>query len=157
MAADLGVRTEGIPALELWDVLLGRDLRIVFHEDNQAMIQVCKSGRNPTMRHLGRTHAVDVAWLHERYEADVFELRYEQSENMSADIFTKAFTDKDKWAHACRLINHIDPATFLQAPTPDGGIADNLKAKLRNKEAIQLRNEAHDKKMSDALVGRKTS
>ena len=67
VSADLAVRTEGIPALELWNVLLGRELRLVFHEDNQAMIAVCGSGKNPTMRHLGRTHKVDVAWLHERF------------------------------------------------------------------------------------------
>ena len=38
VAADLAVRTEGIPALELWEVLLGRTMHIIFHEDNQAMI-----------------------------------------------------------------------------------------------------------------------
>ena len=56
VAADLAVRTEGTPALELWEVSLGRTLRIIFHEDNQAMICVCKTGKTPKMRHVGRTH-----------------------------------------------------------------------------------------------------
>ena len=40
VAADLAVRTEGIPAVELWKVLLARTMRIIFHEDNQAMLCV---------------------------------------------------------------------------------------------------------------------
>ena len=40
---------------------------------------------------------------------------------MAADIFTKAFNDKDKWAHACQLINIVDPAVFWKGPTADGG------------------------------------
>ena len=67
VAADMALRTIGIPALELWSVVLDRpDLRITFHEDNQAMIKVMESGRNPTMRHVGRTHRVSIAWLHVR-------------------------------------------------------------------------------------------
>ena len=76
VAADFAVRTEGLPAIDLWSLLLGRELRVIFHEDNQAMIAVCKSGKNPTMRHLGRTHKVDVAWLHETFNSGHYELKY---------------------------------------------------------------------------------
>ena len=68
VAADTALRTIGIPALELWAVLFKRpDAVITFHEDNQAMMKVMETGRNPTMRHLGRTHRVSIAWLHERF------------------------------------------------------------------------------------------
>ncbi len=59
----------GIPARDLWEVLLRKDIPLFFHEDNQAMIQVVKTGKNPTMRHLGRVHRIAVGWLHERWEA----------------------------------------------------------------------------------------
>ena len=39
VAADVAVRLEGVPALPLWDLLLGRPQQILFHEDNQAMIR----------------------------------------------------------------------------------------------------------------------
>jgi hypothetical protein len=65
VAADAAARQIGIPCLELWGQVLGRDMVCNFHEDNGAMIQVCKTGRNQTMRHLGRTHRIDVHWLHE--------------------------------------------------------------------------------------------
>ena len=55
-----------LPAMDLWEVLLPGGCRGQFHEDNQAMIQVIKTGRNPTMRHLHRVHRVGVGWLHER-------------------------------------------------------------------------------------------
>lgn len=55
-----------IPALQLWDVLGPKMQLPMFHEDNQAMVLVVLSGRNPTMRHLGRVHRVSVQRLHER-------------------------------------------------------------------------------------------
>ena len=54
------LRTEGIAALELWEVLLGRSLRVIFHEDDQAMVAVCKSVRNSTRRST-RIHIVDAS------------------------------------------------------------------------------------------------
>ncbi len=68
MAADLAVRTVGIPSLSLWDKLSDRNVVCLFHEDNAAMIQVCRTGKNPTMRHMGRTHRVDVLWLCEVFK-----------------------------------------------------------------------------------------
>ncbi len=41
-----------------------------FQEDNQAMIRVIETGRNPTKRHLGRVHRVATSWLHERLGID---------------------------------------------------------------------------------------
>lgn len=49
---------------------------------------------------------------------------------MAADILNKAFTDKDKWQHACELINHVDPRTFWSAAsTDDGGNKTTIKLK----------------------------
>ena len=53
-----------LPSYDIWDALLGNEYHSVFHEDNQAMIRVTKSGKNPTMKHLNRCHRVSVAWLH---------------------------------------------------------------------------------------------
>ena len=99
------------------------------------MIQVCRTGRNPTMRHLGRTHRVDVHWLHERFSDPAFVLYKEDTKGMRADVFTKGFTDADKWGYALYLINHIDPARFWRKnpdiPTvsgPAGGDSDSTPA-----------------------------
>ena len=67
VAGAFGLRTEGIPAVSLMSVLMGRDCKLRFREDNKAMIRVCETGKNPTLRHIGRTHGVSVAWMWERF------------------------------------------------------------------------------------------
>ena len=61
--------------MHIWDMLLCNSRQVV-REDNYVAICVVKSGRNQTMRHIGRTHGVYVAWLHER---GMFELVFEPS------------------------------------------------------------------------------
>ena len=61
VAADTALRTLGIPALSLWKVLANVFPQLLFHDDNQGMIGVVRSGRNPTMRHLERTHGISIA------------------------------------------------------------------------------------------------
>ena len=92
------MRTIDTPALSLWDTLLGRDNVLIFHEDNTAMIQVCKTGKNPTLQHLGRTHHVDVHWLHERFGEGCYKLIYELTRAMRADILTRGFVDMENGA-----------------------------------------------------------
>ena len=97
IAADTAVRTIGIPSLELWEILLKRtDLKITFHEDNQAMIKIIQTGKNPQLRHIGRTHRVSIAWLHETFKHDWLDLVYQDTYGQAADIFTKAFTEAEK-------------------------------------------------------------
>jgi hypothetical protein len=106
-----------IPAYNLWDALLPGGYTANFHEDNQAMIRIVETGRNPTMRHIGRVHRISVGWLHERLgnpeTKDRCRIFYEDSANMRADIYTKGFTDSEKWAHAQSLIGVVDPKIYL--------------------------------------------
>jgi hypothetical protein len=132
VAADAAVRTCGIPALILWTVILPLIVTIYFHEDNQAMIQVMKTGRNPNMRYMGRTHRTDIANLHEIFRSGDFTLAYETSTKMAADIYTKAFSDMHKWCAVRELISVFDPKLlkdlkYMQdvldsAPSQSGGV-----------------------------------
>ena len=101
------MRVSGVPAVPLWDTLLGKRNTLQFHEDNQAMIQICKNGRNPTMRHLGRTHGISIAYLHDSFTKGRYNLLYENTAAKAADIYTKACTDAEKWKWACELINIV--------------------------------------------------
>jgi hypothetical protein len=113
-----------MPGLQLWDRLPGRKVVLQFHEDNQAMIKVCTTGKNAVMRHLGRTHRVAVSWLFEGFGSDDVNLFYEKTDNMAADVFTKGFVDVIKWQHACSLINHVDPVEFWSpAVRGTGGVS----------------------------------
>ena len=104
MAADWALRREGIPALDLWDVVSGKGQRVVFHEDNESMIKVCRTGKNPTMRHLLRSHGVAVAWLKEQFDCGNYDLQYVPTDYQAADIYTKNFDNTDKWNNVRRLI-----------------------------------------------------
>ena len=102
--------------------LTSRPLVLQFKEDNQAMIQIMKSGRNPTLRHLHRTHKISMCWLMERFADPSIALAYIQSEKQCADIFTKPFADALKWQANLLLIHHVEPRDFWdELPLPDGG------------------------------------
>eukprot|EP00974_Lingulodinium_polyedra_P025601 2475030-Lingulodinium_polyedra.AAC.1 len=91
------------------DKVLPKEYPALFHEDNNAMIRVIKTGRNPTVRYLHRTHRISIAVLreiltgHARLSKKV-DIEYTPSNDMAAGIFTKGFTDKVKWCHATRAI-----------------------------------------------------
>ncbi len=109
VAADLAVRAEGLPALDLWEATLGRKVPLTFEEDNQAAIRIIETGKSDALRHMGRTHKVDLAWLHETMKGGNFHLRYCDTAEQAADIFTKPFPEAKKWKHACNNIAHVDP------------------------------------------------
>ena len=108
VSANFAIRHCGLPGFSLWEALLGGYPNLYVHEDNQAMLRVLETGKNPTMRYLARTHRVNVAWLHEVCQNDRVILGYEESSRMCADIFTKMFSDSKLWKAARTLINVLD-------------------------------------------------
>ena len=119
VAADLAVRQEGLPALDVWETLLMRVVQLTLQEDNKSAIAIIRSGRNPAIRHMSRTHGVNVSWLHEQLNRKKYSISKCDTNDMSADIFTKSFTDAKKWDSLLRLINHLSlPVTrVVKAPS----------------------------------------
>ena len=81
---------EGLPALQLWELLLGRSVVLRFLEDNQATILVVRKGYSPKLRHITRTHKINLSGLSEVFHNDSAELEYSKTDDQAADIFTKA-------------------------------------------------------------------
>ena len=113
VAADVTLRTMGLPALSIWETLTGKSPKLLFHDDNQGMIGVVRSGRNPTMRHLERTHGIAITSLHEHFTRENYVLMYEVTSKMAADIHTKGFKNPLSWKRACMLINLLDPGDIV--------------------------------------------
>ncbi len=67
VAADAGLRTEALPALPLWEILLKREVRAEFKEDNEAVIKICRSGGSQKLMHMNKTHRVDAASIAEQF------------------------------------------------------------------------------------------
>ena len=138
ISLDAGLRLDGIPALDLWDLIVAvlhgntyqSEVRAAPHqlqtrkkshgmiddldnvdfvssnvhssrqeallyefEDNEAVIKMIIKGRNPTMRHVSRTHRVALDWLFERINVDPkIQIKYIDTENP-----TRRHTDQGKF------------------------------------------------------------
>ena len=100
---DTSLRLRALPRMLLVEEVFGTT-RIQIAGDNQSMLRILKTGRNPTMRHLPRTHRVSVAWLHEQHIKENFEFAYVSIDGMVADIFTKSIHVPAKWTEARKNI-----------------------------------------------------
>ncbi len=80
-------------------------------EDNDAVIKMTVKQRSPTMRHVSRTHRVDLDWLFERISKDpgIF-VKYVPTKEQIADILTKGSFTADAWNVLCKLCV-IQPAS----------------------------------------------
>jgi hypothetical protein len=129
VAADFALRSVGLPSLQLWDTVLGKGKRVlkaIFKEDNQSAIKIMTTGKNPTMRHMQRTHGLSIAWIKEQFDRNGYVLDYCPTLEMSADIFTKGFTERHKWTHARKLIAHFMPDEIGLGVTKVNGVINPL-------------------------------
>jgi hypothetical protein len=97
VAASLGTKNYGISlAAFMQQVCEGLGARahpLIHHVDNQCVIEVVRTGRNPTTRHLSRVHGISNGFLHDQHNQDDMIMHYVSSSLMAADIYTKAFVD----------------------------------------------------------------
>ena len=84
--------------------LLAQKTKLVLHEDNQSALQIIKTGKNSTMRHLSRAHGISISALHDYCKLPGVTIVYVLSEEQCADIFTKCFKLATTWMHVSNLI-----------------------------------------------------
>jgi len=96
----------------LWETVLQRKVPVIVFEDNEAGQRIIETGKNPSMKHIGRTHRVDLAWLHERYIHKNFLIRRCDTKDQAADIFAKSFPSSKvvAWNLGLKNIAHCDPS-----------------------------------------------
>ena len=94
---------EGILSLQLWELLLQRSVKLRVMEDNQATILVVKKGYSPKLRHITRTHKVNLSCLSEVFAEGGVTIEYVDTKDQAADIFTKALPPQ-KWGAALSLL-----------------------------------------------------
>jgi hypothetical protein len=78
-------------------------------EDNQAMVRMCESDRNPTMRHVPRARGLSVAWLRGRFQQECYNLVYCDTKVQMAHIYTKVLADPNELKRACTLAGVVEP------------------------------------------------
>ena len=89
--------------MSLWDTLLGRGIKLRIYEDNMATIKVVNKGYSPKLRHILRTHKVNLSSIKEAIDNDNVELQYVETEQQAADVFTKALCPQ-KWPVAMEML-----------------------------------------------------
>ena len=117
---------EGLPSLQLWERLLGRPVKLRVKEDNQATIKVVKKGFSPKLRHIQRTHKVNLGCLQEIFDEDESSvLEYVETDKQAADIFTKGLVPA-KWPNALALLGIRElPEEIKTTKVAIPGLGDN--------------------------------
>ena len=99
---------EALPMCSLWDKLLNRDMDLYILEDNKAAIQVCQNGFSSKLRHIGRTHKVNLQSVKDEIMRESTHLEYTITDKQAADIFTKAL-EPMKWPAALEMLGAVSP------------------------------------------------
>ena len=107
VSLSLSLFEEGIPMLNFWQTVAGREMTLKILEDNEATIKIVKKGYSSKLRSLSRTHRVNLGSIYEVFQqADIF-LEYIQTLLQAADIFTKAL-EPQKWEPALALLGMLN-------------------------------------------------
>ncbi len=64
-------------------------IHLVVQEDNTAAIVIATKGRSPSLRHLSKTHRINIAWLGEVFAEKETEIVHCETVKQKADGLTK--------------------------------------------------------------------
>ena len=124
VALDHGVAKEGIPLAQLWQFAIGqgtgKPVTVNCMEDNEAACRIIITGNNPNMRYMSRTQRIDISWLNEVYNEQIFRFVACPSHCQGADILTKACVDKVTWGRNLQTLGMFNPGfldKFISHPT----------------------------------------
>ena len=98
---------EGLPLLELFSVLFRKSARLLIREDNEATAKVVSAGYSKRLRHMKRTHRINLGSLKEELDKDDVELQLVASRYQKTDIFTKGLAG-EPWGPALDLLGIIN-------------------------------------------------
>ena len=89
---------------------------LIIAEDNEAVIKLVKKARSMALRHLPRTHRIDLHWLFEVCSHPRVRMQYVNTKQQAADICTKSINDPQTWSHLlelCQIRGGLESATGL--------------------------------------------
>ena len=79
-------------------------------EDNQAVCTILREGRTNAMRHVHRTHRVNIDWLYEIVHEENIAVRYVDTNAQLTDILTKAFARSEEFSRLLEICQlHSQP------------------------------------------------
>jgi len=94
---------EALPAMDMWDTLLQRRVKLKILEDNEAAIKAIAKGYSSKLRHMGRVHKVNLSSINEVTTSGDVSVAHVGTDEQVADVFTKALPP-NKWEPALDLL-----------------------------------------------------
>ena len=76
---------------------MSNQFKLIVCEDNEAVIKIVLKQRSPALRHVSRTHRINLDWTFEVMQNENVLLKYVNTKFQTADMMTKAFTRKETW------------------------------------------------------------
>jgi hypothetical protein len=77
----------------------GQTTVLIIAEDNEAVIKIIKKARSMALRHLPRTHRIDLHWLFEVCSNPRVRMLYVNTKQQIADLMTKSLNNPQTWEH----------------------------------------------------------
>ena len=112
--------------------LTGKGFLIIL-EDNEAVIKMTIKGRSPNLRHVARTHRVDLDFLFDIFKKNQgIAIRYVGTKSQIADILTKGQFTTVQWQVLSRLAQVCSPGIPLGV-TPSSKATEEKKKKDKKK------------------------
>jgi hypothetical protein len=103
ISASKMLRETLIPLMDLWALMLDRNVKGVIHEDNMSTITVIESGYSPQLRHLQKHHRISLGLVHELCQNPDIDVKHCPTDLQKGDILTKGLA-RPKHEPACRLV-----------------------------------------------------
>ena len=104
---------EGLPLLELMKRLLSPNVKLRVREDNEATAKVVTAGYSKRLRHMKRTHKINIASIAAELSKDDLELMLVNTLHQKGDLFTKAVAGP-LWSNAMKLIALIEEYEIIK-------------------------------------------
>ena len=97
-------------------------VQLIIMEDDQAVITIIKKGQTLALRHLHRTHRINLDWITETCQQEM-DLRYVGTKEQVADMMTKHFEPKkaDLWGGITSAFAHLSGDPLQDGRRPDDG------------------------------------
>ena len=77
---------------------------LIIAGDTEAVIKIVKKARGMALRHLPRTHRIDVHWLFEVCSNPRVRMLYVNTKQQVGDLMTNAINNLQTWAHLLDIV-----------------------------------------------------
>ena len=115
------------------------DGKLVCFEDNEAVIKMTIKGRSPNMRHVQRTHRVNLDWLFDRIAKDPgIRIKYVGTKQQIVDMLTKGSFIAIQWKALFRLAQIGPSGKKISSPVKEA-LAIRYSKQTKRKPERKLR------------------